>query len=103
MEISLGSYEWALEEFGGARLGNALRTERAVEMANACLLHPAGKVTEVFNKGAAREGAFRFVENDAISVKALMAAPHQAAVRRCQEAPFAFVPIDKSSLTLTDG
>lgn len=94
--------EWAGSEFGSAKLGNALRTQRAVAVAAAYAARPAGKVTAVFSAGADREGAFRFVENDSIEAEALMASAHGAAAKRCAEEAFVFVPIDKTSIAVVD-
>ena len=78
---------WATQEFGNAALGDDRRTQRAVCMAAAVAAHPAGKVTQVFTQSAGREGAFRFLENNHVSVPALAAAAHQAAARRCRGYP----------------
>lgn len=91
---------WAAQEFASAKLGNELRTKRAVAMAASCAQHLGGKVTAVFDRSADREGAFRFLENEEVDESALMAAAHEAGVRRCGEATFAYVPVDKSSLSL---
>ena len=94
---------WGQEEFGHAQLGNELRTRRAVAIANGCAEQPAGKITAVFSSAASREGTFRFVENDAIEVAKLKRAPTIAAARRCSTAALAYVPIDKTSVYVTDG
>jgi hypothetical protein len=96
----MGLERWAAGEFASARLGNELRTKRAVSMAASCALRLGGRVTEVFEHSADREGAFRFLENEAVDEDALMAAAHQACVRRCSHAEFSYVPVDKSSLSL---
>lgn len=99
---SIDSRIWAQEEFGHAVLGHALRVEALVRVASGCAERPAGKVTEVFRTSADRESAYRFVENESVACEAVMQAAHEAASRRCRDAAFAHVPIDKSSLTLTD-
>lgn len=63
---------------------------------------PGGKVCEVFDDPAEREAAFRFVENDDVSAKALGAAAHRATARRAAGMPWVFVPVDGSSLAITD-
>jgi len=73
-----------------------------VKVAAGVARRPAGTVTEVFDDEAEREGAFRLVENDAVSVAEVAAAAHRAAGLRCFGNPFAYVPIDGSSLNLTD-
>lgn len=71
-------------------------------MATACALRPAGRVTQVFSRPAEREAAFRFLENENTDVESMMAAASRAGVMRCAEAPFAYVPIDQSSLSFAD-
>jgi hypothetical protein len=93
---------WAEGEFGGAALGNRLRVRRLVAMAAGCAERPAGKVTEVFSNGSEREGAYRFLENVHTDVNAILAAAHEAGAKRCADAPFAYVPIDQSTLIFTD-
>src|SRR5688572_29694450 len=96
------SMRWAAQEFGQARLGDARRTRRLVSMGAQALATPGGKLTEVFSESAEREGAYRFVENEDIEVQEIADAAHRATVRRCFGAPLAWVPIDQTSLNLTD-
>src|SRR5260370_36486016 len=63
---------------------------------------PAGTVTEVFPESADREGAYRFVENDAIDPTEIGRAALRSCLQRTAGLPFFFVPVDESSLTLTD-
>lgn len=93
---------WADEEFGGAALGSRRRTARLVKMAAQVAALPGGRITEVFLTGAEREGAFRFVENDSIPPASVAAASHAACARRAAEYPFVFVPVDGSSLNISD-
>ncbi len=96
------SREWASEEFGEAQLGDARRTDRVVKVARAVAARPAGHVTEVFDSGAGRTGAFRLVENEEVSPDALTEAASKACARRSLNEPFVFVPVDGSSLNLSD-
>lgn len=93
---------WAQEEFGRARLGDARRTARLVGMAREVAIRPAGRVSEVFQKAAERQGAYALLENPAVQVEQLQEAAAAACVARSAEYPFVFVPVDGSSLTLTD-
>src|SRR3954464_4974565 len=96
------SWAWAREEFGHATLGHSLRVKAAVRIASGCAERPAGKVTEVFRRASDRTSAFRWVENAGVESDLLGKAANAAAARRCAGAPFAYVPIDKSSLSLAD-
>lgn len=93
---------WAAEEFGGADLGDARRTERLVRLAAEVAQRPAGTVTGVCKSLAAREGAFRWLENQAVRVDAVEAARVWATSRRCRGIRRIHVPIDGTALTLTD-
>lgn len=94
--------EWALGEFGGAELGDRRRTGRLVALATEVARRPAGKVTQTCRTSAAREGAFRWLENQAIRVGDLEAAVRRATIRRCRSSRRVVVAIDGTSLTLTD-
>src|SRR5438128_10311426 len=102
MDNAQSEREWAGEEFGLAKLGDKRRLERLVRMAATMANQPAGQVTAVFDSAAEREGAFRLLENDAVPVEQIALASHQACARRAAGEEFAFVPIDGTSLKLTD-
>jgi hypothetical protein len=93
---------WAREEFGHARLGDERRTARAVAMAATALSRPAGRVSDVFSDDAERQGAYDFLESAAVHADALVAAMGEACARRCAEHRYVLVPVDGTSLTLTD-
>jgi hypothetical protein len=93
---------WAESEFGHAVLGDTRRARRLVEMAATVAARPGGKVTEVFEGVAAREAAFRLIENEDIEPGEIARAAHIATAVRAQGERFAWVPIDGSSLNITD-
>src|SRR5579859_373869 len=93
---------WAYETFGEAGGGDRRRARRVVAMASAVASRPAGAVTEVFNDGAEREGAYRLLSNQALSTAELTGAMGEATARQCAAFPRVYVPIDGSSLSLTD-
>lgn len=93
---------WAYETFGDLSVGSRARTTRVVSMATALAARPAGAVTEVFDTSAEREGAYRLLANDAVSSKSLGEAVFVSGVARCAKEKRVFVPVDGSSLTLTD-
>ncbi len=94
--------QWALGEFGGAELGDRRRTDRLVALAAEVARKPAGRVTQVCRSDATREGAFRWLENQAIRVEALEGAVKQATLDRCRPRRRVIVAVDSTSLTLTD-
>ena len=93
---------WAFEEFGDAQLGDARRVRRLVRLADEVSRFPSGTVTGACRTSASCEGAFRLLENSAVRSEALGAAAQQAAARRCAGYTQVIVPVDGSSLTLTD-
>jgi Transposase DNA-binding/Transposase DDE domain len=102
MDSAQTESEWASEEFGLAQLGDVRRMRRLVQVAAAVANQPAGQVTAVFECSADREGAFRLLENDAVSPEAVAYASHRACARRTAGAEFVYVSVDGSSLNLTD-
>ena len=92
---------WAQEEFSSADLGDQRRTKRLVAVAAAFAKRPAGTITNVV-RGAAREAAFRFVENEAVESAAIASSSHAATARRCFKHPEIVVAVDQSSLKITD-
>lgn len=96
--------EWAIEEFAGCRMPDARHSRRLVAMAERVAGRPAGKVTEVFNNSAEREGAFRFLENPQIGDAEIQRSMRGATLRRCvrAKAPYVVVAVDGSSLSIHD-
>lgn len=93
---------WAEQEFGHAEIGDARRTARLVAVAKGAAARPGGRITEVFRTGAERTAAFRLVGNDEVRAVDVAGAAHRACARRAAEHAFVFVPVDGSSLNLTD-
>src|SRR5260221_4933198 len=99
---ALDTTTWAAETFGAAALGDLRRTQRLVAMAARAAETPRGTVTGVFPTSAEREGAFRFLENTAVSHTAVSEAAMEASAARCRAESLAYVAVDGTSLTLTD-
>jgi hypothetical protein len=93
---------WAQEEFGHANVGDARRTNRLVNMAASAALFPSGKLTDVFQTSATRQGAYKFVENESVEAEAISEAAGLASAKRCADEPFVFVAVDGTSINLTD-
>jgi hypothetical protein len=96
------SREWALEQFGGLELGDARRTARAVEMARGAASRPGGRVLEVYRTSAERQGAYDFLENDAIKSEAMVEGIGLAVASDRQSHPYVVVSVDGSSLNIVD-
>lgn len=94
--------EWAAAEFGGAGLGDVRRVRRLVRLAEEVARRPAGTVTGACSSSASREGAFRLLESPTVKAQSIGEAMCLAGARRCQGKPMVFVPVDATSLTVTD-
>jgi hypothetical protein len=90
---------WAQGEFGQAQLGDERRTQRLVEMAADVAQKPAGKLTQVWEEGPERQGAYRLLESEAVEVEAMRSAALRAAFSRAK-GPLVFVPTDGSALNV---
>ena len=95
--------QWAEEQFGHSQLGDARRTARLVALAAEVALRPAGVITRACASSASREGAFRLLENGAVRPDAVRAAAEKATLRTCRSARRVIVPLDGTSLGLTEG
>lgn len=94
---------WAREEFGAANLGDVRRTRRLVRMAEGVARNPSGKVSSVFDKLKERAGAYDFLESPHVDAAALAESVFAATGGRANGLNYAFVVIDGSSLSLSDG
>lgn len=103
MDTSLcESRRWACEEFSDTNLGHAARRTRLIQIATQAGARPAGKVSEVFLTPADAEGAYRWLENPAVQVGALVDGIGRACAARAAAHAFVYIPVDGSSLTLVD-
>lgn len=93
---------WGVEEFGHAELGDARRTKRLVRLAVEAAGSPTGIVSKACRSQASQEGAFRWLESDAVHVAGVQAAVHRATARRCTSLERVIVPLDGSSLSIDD-
>lgn len=93
---------WARELVSDAKLGDARRVARLVEMVEQAALRPAGRVTEVFEGPAARQAAYDLLESEHVCPEQLTAAVGRATARACDELQRALVVLDGTSLTFPD-
>jgi hypothetical protein len=92
---------WAKEQVASAELGDARRVRRAASMLQEAADRPAGRLTEVFRTRAELQAAYDFIETD-IAPRALTKAFAEASLRAVGAASFIYVPVDGTSLSLTD-
>lgn len=93
---------WAHQTFAMTPLGDIRRSRRLVAMATSTARRPSGKVSEVFDRTHEREGAYDFLENDAIKASDIAEMLFAATVEQAKAEPLAYVVVDGTSLTLTD-
>jgi Transposase DNA-binding/Transposase DDE domain len=94
--------EGAYEDFGDAELGDARRTQRVVSMAATANARPAGRVLQVFQSSAERQGAYDLLGSSACKAERLTEALGRSSARRSTEHRLVFVSTDGSSLSLAD-
>jgi hypothetical protein len=93
---------WARKEFGGVELGDARRASRLIEIAAAVAACPSGLVTRAVRSAAAREAAYRFVENDAIDPVRIALPMLESTAKRCRGNASVIVAVDQSTLSFVD-
>jgi hypothetical protein len=87
---------WAAREFGGAALGDARRTQRLVQLAEARAHQPRASLTQ--GGWAAAKAAYRFFDNDAITPDGVLAPHRQATMQRMAAQPVVLLPQDTTQL-----
>jgi hypothetical protein len=93
--------EWAVKEFGGAKLGRVDAVRRLVQIAESFADDPGAIIAAAVRQGKDREGAYRFMESD-LATDAIASSSFNATLARTRGAPYAFVPIDGTSLQVRD-
>src|SRR5512141_782239 len=93
---------WVRDEMGGPRLGDARRDERFLRLVGAAAERPCGRVSNTFQNAAERQAAYDFLEHPAVSTERVMQAVRVATARQCHAHSEVLVPLDGSSLSLTD-
>lgn len=100
---------WAVDEFGSVELGDKRRTQRAVEIAQGMARRPADSLAQQMAGWNQQRGAYRLLDNEAVSHEAL-SAPHwqQTRVKAGQSGPVVLMvqditELDYSAHRATDG
>ena len=101
--VSCEEEDWALREFGRARLRDARLTRRLVCIAQQAVLRPSGSVSQIAAPCASSiDAAYDFFENPRVSADAIALAHHTATAERCRGLPFVFFAVDGSSFAFPD-
>lgn len=94
--------DWAANEFGRVKFKDVRWRTRLIAMGAQAARRPGGTVSEVFNDAAARQGAYGLLECSEVTRPQIAEAMFSADAQRCASLPFVFVPVDGSSVSLTD-
>lgn len=94
--------EWAVEEFGAAAFKDIRWRARLISIGTQAARRPGGTVSNVLLDSAARQGAYGLLERPDVAPARIAKAVLAAGERCCSAFPFVFVPVDGSTLTLTD-
>lgn len=92
---------WAREEFRSLT-GHLARVKCWITLAALAADRPAGTVTGTFSTDAERQAMYGQLAHHATTAAWLGEAAHRATARRCAKAVRVFVPVDGSSLQITD-
>lgn len=88
--------------FGSLQLEDPRLRRRAYDIAAGCCRHAGGTVTGTFTDSADREATYRFLSNPRVPSGELIDALVRSSAVAAASYPFVYVPIDGSSLQLTD-
>jgi len=92
---------WVDDQLAEADFGHARRWMRARLMLRRVAEAPAGRVSEVFRSAAELQAAYDFIEG-AVPPDELVTGFARASLRAVSSDPFVYVPVDGTSLSLTD-
>ena len=84
-------------------LGDVRRVRRLRKMLATLSRRPAGKISEVFRRPAERQAAYDALEHCSFAVGAVQAMAYRETAALCRGISDAFLILDGSSVSLTDG
>lgn len=93
--------EWVEEEFGAAQLGDRRRVERLMQLGEAFFAKPTANIPQACGTKAAVKAAYRFFDNEHVSMEAILAPHFEATVERTRSHPVVLVVQDTTSLNYT--
>ena len=89
-------HEWAESEYGSARLGHKRRTDRLVAVAAALATKPQGTLAGAFPAWAEAKGAYRLLENEAVTFEGVFD-PHRQRVRQACRQPGEYLMVEDTT------
>ncbi len=88
-------------ELGGADLGDARRTDRAVDLVGELAARPGESIPDALSTWARTKAAYRFFDNPNVGPGAILKAHRSSALRRAAGRPFVLAVQDATSLNFT--
>jgi hypothetical protein len=92
---------WVHREFGGADLGDRRLEARLLTLADAFFARPQANIPQACGSVAAVKAAYRFFDNQQVTMDALLEPHHQATIERMRREPVVLVAQDTTSLCYT--
>src|SRR3954464_10710829 len=93
---------WAWEEFGSVEVDDARLKSRLISMGMRVAEGPSGTVAKVFWDLAERQAAYDFLSNGSVRPAQIVRSIAEATLNRSCDDEMFYVPIDGSSVTLSD-
>jgi len=90
--------DWAAEEFGGVRLGDARLEARAQVIARDFYARPQGQIPQACGTRAKTKAAYRFFDHPRTTMQALLQPHYEATARRARAEPVVLAVQDTTSL-----
>jgi hypothetical protein len=92
---------WVYREFGGAKLGDHRLSERLLDLGASFFARPQANIPQACGSLAAAKAAYRFFDNQRVTMDALLEPHHQATIERIRHEPVVLVAQDTTSLCYT--
>ncbi len=93
--------DWIEEEFGDAALGDKTLVDRLMQLGESFFAMPTANIPQACGTKAAAKAAYRFFDNDQISMDAILAPHFEATEQRVRTHEVVLVVQDTSSLNYT--
>lgn len=100
-QMGVEEADWAINEFGGALLGDQRRTAGLVRMASVLARRPDRSLPEAIGDPAQLKATYRFFENEAIEPGAIVASHVRATLERVAAAPVVLAVQDSTQVDWT--
>src|SRR5438552_12640311 len=98
MQPAIEEADWAINEFGGAALGDTRRTDRLVRLATLLGSRPAASLPQACEDPAELKAAYRFFQNEAIAPAAILDSHVQATLERVAPLPLVLAVQDTTEI-----